>query len=516
MTIINQPLVGLNIVGAQTVVPNSAQKILLVGQKTTGSAVALEIEENISSSGNPEDALFGADSMISDMIRTIKSVNKVNQIDVLVLEDLLAGTARQLTMTFTGTSTEAGSLNLSVGGKSHTFSLVLAAGATAQDASDSAAALINASMTSPFSASSGVGAILTLTAKNKGTVANDLGVGVSGSVTGIGVSVAETVAGAGDPVLTSILSGVQERYQAVVWPYTSQGSDIKIISDFLDARRNVNNNIVDGVAFVTVLGSEASVLTKVSTLNSDSLVVFADKAVSNPTFVGPAQNEPGYNKSALVAGIRALRLTDGESISAFVTSPAARDQFGGPASASLPYFNTPLARLPLIPQGRGWTDVEIENLFDAGVSVMGVNRTGTTPLLGEVVTTRLTDNAGNPDLSFRFLNAVDTMSQVREFFFNNYKSRYAQSRLTAGALTPERDMANEASIRAFSKDRYEDLAGPDFVLVQEGEEARNFYDQNLSISLDLVNGRANVNMVVPIIVQFRELLGTISLSFGTN
>ena len=51
-----------------------------------------------------------------------------------------------------------------------------------------------------------------------------------------------------------------------------------------------------------------------------------------------------------------------------------------------------------------------------------------------------------------------------EFFrigkvFNNLKSRFAQSRLTEGAVVRGRDMANANTIRAYMEKLYLDLAG---------------------------------------------------------
>jgi hypothetical protein len=197
-------------------------------------------------------------------------------------------------------------------------------------------------------------------------------------------------------------------------------------------------------------------------------------------------------------------------------SSASKDQFGGVASASLPYFNTVIAELPGISSGRGWTDTEIEQLTAAGGSVMGVNAAGDSGLSGEVVTTYLTDAASNPDATFTFLNYVDTSSNIREYYFNNYKARFAQSRLTEGNLSRGRDVANELSIRAYSEQLYQDLSGDDFVLVQDGEAAFNFYKQNLDVELDLALGKVTVTMFVPLVTQLRTILGTIKIAFATS
>ena len=160
--------------------------------------------------------------------------------------------------------------------------------------------------------------------------------------------------------------------------------------------------------------------------------------------------------------------------------------------------------------------VEIDSLNTSGISTIGNNRAGNQVILGEQVTTYKTDSAGNPDVSFKFLNFVDTSSNAREFFVNNYRNVYAQSRLTGGDLIPGRDMANQASIEATTIGFYNTLSGADFVLTQAGEEARRFFIQNLIVSLDLATGTVTVDMGTPLVTQLRNLFGTMRIVFSTE
>jgi hypothetical protein len=128
----------------------------------------------------------------------------------------------------------------------------------------------------------------------------------------------------------------------------------------------------------------------------------------------------------------------------------------------------------------------------------------------------LTNAAAVPDVTFTFLNYVDSSSAIREYFFNNYKARFAQSRLTEGDLSAGRDVANALSIRAFSEKLYSDLAGADKVLVQSGERALNFFKQNLVVELDLAEGKVTITMFVPIVTQLRTIQGTIKIAFATS
>jgi predicted extracellular nuclease len=132
------------------------------------------------------------------------------------------------------------------------------------------------------------------------------------------------------------------------------------------------------------------------------------------------------------------------------------------------------------------------------------------------VTTYKTDSGANADITWKFLNYVDTSSNIREYMFNNYKSRFAQSRLTAGSVSRGRDMANDVIIRAYTEQLYKDLAGPNYVLVQDGEDAFVYFKENLTVTLDLGLGKATLTMFVPIVTQLRQIIATIKIAFDTE
>ena len=514
-----QPEVTLTLANADREVSNLDQKVLIVGQKVAGgSATEGDLHANISSSGAPEDALFGINSQLAAMIRAFKAVNPVVQIDAIALNDNGSGVPRVMIVTFIGTATEAGTLVLVAGSeKLHRFEVPIANGVAAAAIPALALALVNADTKCPYTATDATGGVLHLTADNDGTVANDLGVGCSGAVAGIsGQAVTEGTPGSVDPTLTTILDNAADRYQGIVWPYGS-GAALDTLLLFLDPRFNPTNEISDGVGFVSLVTTHTLGLAAGNAENSPSLVVFCDKEVIAETnYLGPAMNEPSYSKSATFAAIRALRLTQDAAISRYLTSSASLDQFGGPALASLPFFNTPLPQMSTIKAPRGWTALEIEQLLDAGVSIFGVNSVGNTALVGEVVTTYKTDPAANPDPTWEFLNYVDTGCGVRDYMFNNYKKRFAQSRLTSGSVSRGRDMANEVIIMAYTEKLYKDLSGPDFVLVQAGEDAFVYFKDNLDVVLDLASGKVTLTMFVPIVTQLRKIIATIKIAFDTE
>ena len=205
-------------------------------------------------------------------------------------------------------------------------------------------------------------------------------------------------------------------------------------------------------------------------------------------------------------------MTSGAILTQFLTTVASDDQFGGPAIASLPYHNTDMPNMPVATSDHDFSNTEVLELVASGVAQYGPNRVFNSTIFGTFVTTYLTDAAANSDDSFKYLNTVDTASIIREFFFTNCKSRYAQTRLTDGDLVTGRDMANEASIRTFCNRLYDNLA--EQTLVQKGTVAKKDYNLNLVVTVNVRTGTATINQAPLLVSQLRVILGAIQINFG--
>ncbi len=518
-----QPKVSLSIVSADLAVDNAPQSVLLVGIKNdAGTATSSALVENIANDGS-ENTLFGKNSQIAAMVRAFKAIAPNVRLDAIPLNANSSGSLPTFTMTFTGSvAVERGSVNVIVGSKrNNSYTVAVAIGDTPTTIATNVAAAINADTFCMYTATSLVGAV-TITCIHKGTAGNNGPISAVlvgkhyGMISGIAVSIG-AVYGSTDPTAaasSAIFDVVQNRrYQGLVWAASPNNS---VPAVWLDSRFNANNRILDGVAFAYVVDSYANCLSALGLTNFKSLVLFVDKLNSVPGYTGTSGQEPMHTVIASFAALRALRLTDGAAISQYLTSKASSDQFGGAALASLPYFNSTIPTLSVPFPGTGFTDSEITTLEAQGGSVIGSNSVGTNVLVGAVSTTYKTDPAGNPDISFKYLNYVDTMSNVREYFFNNYKKRFAQSRLTEGTVQRGRDMVNKAMFEAYTDQLYGDLAGPDFVLTQDGEAAIKFFKKNRIVDLDLATGTVTVNMLVPIVTQVRNIIGTVKIAFSTE
>ena len=252
--------------------------------------------------------------------------------------------------------------------------------------------------------------------------------------------------------------------------------------------------------------------------NTGNFVVFGTELVQN---VGAALFEFNPSIAAQFAAIRSLRLTPDQNIAQYLVGGSITNAFGGPSRAATPYHNTGFDNLSVIKNNLGWSKFEQDDLNDNGVSFLGNNSSSNEVIAGDIVTTYLTNSQGSPDLTFKYLNYVDTASNVREYFWNNNRAQYAQTILTDGDLIPGVRSANAEAIEAFQSSLYSELStlspnGVIYGLTQAGTAAQEFFDQNLTVTLALSTGTVTITAKVPIVTQLRVINGTLQVVFDID
>ena len=511
---VSKPVVTINVRPGIDEIENQEQKILLIGQKTSvGTAPANVLVENIGSDLS-ENGLFGENSVLAEMVRNIKAVNGVTRVDAIPIDDGGSAVQATATVTFTGPATEDGTIIVDIGSReNYSFALTILDTDSATTIGDKLEAAVNANTAAPITAAN-VAGVVTLTAVNGGEVGNKIGLAFSGTVAGVGVTLVGFAGGSGDVFPTTIFDQIASvRYQTVVSSFelVNTGNLADGLTDFLDPRFNSENDILDGVAILSLTDTFANLTTVVDANDSSSLLFLINQTVDNADYKAGEMLELDHARAAQFAGNRALRLTDGANISDIVAAAVGTlDTVGGKELASLPYFNTPFPLLPLIDIGKESTRTEVKSLRDDGGSYLGNNVARNSIIADEAVTTYKTATGSIPDTTFKFLNSVDTSSVIREFFFNNAKARFAQTRLTSGSLVANAAIANESVIRDFYKQMYSSLAG---LLTQAGEENLNFFTQNLDVVIDVANGSASATMKIRIVTQLRELTVDMKIVF---
>jgi phage tail sheath gpL-like len=518
MSIISKPSVTFNIVSSPGEIANAPQRVLLIGQKaSSGTAPVNEIVQSLPSNG-VEDTLFGRRSMLSTMVRIFKKYNAISRLDVLPLADpVTAPTAATATITITGTPTGAGNIIIAVQSERyHKISVPVTTASTANTIAAAIAAAISANDTILVTAED-VSNVVTLTASHTGLDGDQLKMRVVQGIDGVTIALSAFSGGAGNvplPDLDDIIGSF--RYQTIV---TSTAYEISDIQEYLDAAFNATNAVRDGVLLVHgTQPSAAGAIGAVASLDSKCVVYLSDESVSSfADQKGGAIVEYNPALATYFAAIRALRLTPGANIAPYLVGANISNTFGGAYMAAVPYHETPFADIPVIVKNRGWSSADQETLNNNGVSFFGNNSAVNRVILGDVVTTYLTDENGVSDNTFKYLNAVDTASQIREYFFNNSKYQYAQTVLTTGDVTGVGRQANEATVRSFIIHLYKNLTGKPYGLCEAGRDAINFFKQNLNVGVVTDSGMIigfDVSMIVPIVKQLRVLNGTLRISFS--
>lgn len=510
---ISQPDVTFSNVPAQQKISTGEQRALIVGlMASAGTATAGALVANIGND-NSEKNLFGH-SHLAGMIANFKKINRNTRVDAIGVAEPSGGSASTGTITIAGTATANGEVTFYIGNKDVPINVTFLKDDDATAMATKVKDAITAKASDLSVTASAAAGVVTLTANQKGEQGDFIGLAFEGGAAGATVTISAMTGGAGTPDLTGVFDVIDGvRYQTIVWPWAS---DTDEVTDLLEARWNVKNNVLDGVAITCNQGTHASQLSELANFNFKSLVFLCNGALNLANHKGGMILESPENIAAQFGGMRALRYTDGTVLTPYLTTTAGLDQYGGPGIAALPYFNTLMPYLPTLPSGTGYSSEEVEQLLAAGGSCLGNNIAGTNVICGEIVTTYKTDPAGNKDDSYKFLNYVDESSIAREYFWRNIRKRFAQSRLTNGAIINGRDMANAQTVRTYSLGLWGDLTGPDYTILQAGEEQKKYFKDNLFVTLDLAKGRITILAKLCYVTQAREFLGTLEMVFDIN
>ena len=504
------PRVNFNLQKADTEVGVSEQRILIIGQKLSeGSATANTLIKDIAND-NSWDDLFGAKSVLAGMIRQARKLCSFCQyqvaIDAIALEDVTEAVASSAKVTFTGSATATGELTVTIGSEyNHTYKLGIAKDTANNNIATNLANLINADKYAPFQAEATSG-VVTVTFLNKGSIGNNSAISYKGNVKGVTVAITAFADGVQDPTVTEELLNLvaNKRYTKVVSPI-EYGID-KIVT-MLDSRFNTNNDILDGALFVDKVGTLATLVEEVKELNSQNLNYQCDKIVDNDNHKGSSIQEFSYIKAIYNATLSALRVSDGSQLSEVLIGQYPTDLMGGIHNNSLPFFNTSCPYLNAVTPEVHWSKDEIKEINDAGGSVWNNNAEDNGLVMGEQLSTYKNDNAGNEDITWKFMNYRDTGSAIREYRFRNFKKDFAQSRLN--------DDAEQTIRNAFIR-YYKTLGDDAHRLVRAGKESLKYYVDNLKISVDFANGTVTVICKDPYVTQLREVNGFFKATFNIS
>lgn len=288
--------------------------------------------------------------------------------------------------------------------------------------------------------------------------------------------------------LFDILSDI--RFTGVLWPEYFE-SKKQVLINFLSARFNAENAVMDGRGYIGATGDLVGLQTLYNGINSQHIVVPCSPQLDRPTYHGCANFITNDMYCAFLAGAVALSQTEGADVTDLVSgADGLRDYTGGNHMASLPLHGMPVSESTVTPARLYWMQSEQDILTEQGFSTWGVNSAGNTVVSGECRTMWKTDAGGNENDTWTQLEFVETSSVVRELTSSWLRISTAKQRMTEGELVTGLSMINEESLMEKYVVFYGEIA--DNGLVARGAEATKLLRANTRFTF--IPGKTKISM----------------------
>lgn len=479
---------------------------LILAQGTSeGSFTSGALVENIGNDLGTAAALCGAGSVGQIMIDAFKAENNYGRLDAIIVSDSGSGVAASGSIAFTATPTESGTLYITVGSNiNNRYEISVTTSSTATTLGDALEAAITADTNAPVTAENTTGTVA-LTAKNKGTEGNRIGLRVEGSVAGVSVALTAFASGATDPSLTGVLDKIdQSRYDII-----TELAFLSPVKTSLEAKFNASNQILDGIGFVCKTDTYANLQTALApaTLASQVICYICNKKVNDSDWKGGSLLELDYALSAQLGALRALRFVPNAILNQFMVAGNNR---GGAFMASVPYQNMKLNNSPTIPAGKGFSQVEIVGLANLGGTTLSMDSGGVVAVTNPFwLTCYKLATPTAIGLTYSTVNRNDTATTAREYIFTNMKANFAQSALTSGSIPAEPNIiiANEKTIRAYIVGLWQDLVNTAILqggVTEDGIDLQEEFNQNLQINVDTATGIVSGSMAFRLMGQLYQ------------
>lgn len=448
--------------------PSQERKILVMGQRLATGTVLEAVPTRVSTFEQAVD-YFGRGSQLAAMVGAAKKGNAYGEMWAVALNDNAAGVAATHTVTFTGTVTAAGTLNMYIGGV--LVQSGVDAGETNTTTATNLAAAINANLDLPVTATSAVG-VVTLTLRHKGEMGNSLDIRANyysdeALPRGLAVAIAAGAAGSGNPsVATAIAALGGDQFYTIITPWTDT-SNLTALEAEMSTRWGPMSQKT-GHIFGGLVGTFATLATAGAARNSVHTTLIG--AYKSPT--------PPWIMAAALGAVC---------------------EFHGSIDPARPFQTLTLPGVLPPALNFRFTQAERNLLLRDGISTWTVDAGGTV-LIERVITTYQTNVLGIPDISYLDLETKWTVDYIRYAVRARIALRYPRYKLADDGtqFAPGQAIVTPRVIKA-------ELYG----LFRELEEAglvENF-DQ---FKADLLVVRSNsdpnrINAVIPpdIVNQFR-------------
>jgi len=428
--------------------PANVQPALIIAQRLTAGTVAALLPTRVYSSSDAA-TYFGRGSLAHRMVKAALKANPYLDLTVCALDDG-AGAAATGTITIATAATGSGALSLYIG--NDLIQIAIASGDAVAAIATALAAAVNDLPDLPVTAAANLG-VVTLTARNKGLVANQID--IEASITANIGSTVTVVAMAGGTIAPSIQTALDKvyasQYSLIVTPY-NDATSLATLRDHLDA---VSGPIEQrpGVGYYAIDTSLASAITLATGINSGRIVGALLRGTRSPSF-------------ELAAAYAAIRASESD--------PA----------RPLNYLVLTGIAAPL--QAQRLTRQEQESALANGVAPLQVNSSQQVQIV-RAITTYVENIAGVPDISLLDVTTIDTLDYTRRSVRERLLLRFPRAKLST--KTPPRVRTEVLDVLR-KLERLEILENVDAyksgVICERDEQDPNRL--NIRIPADVVNG----------------------------
>jgi phage tail sheath gpL-like len=247
--------------------PSNKNRLTIIGQRLATGLAPAGLPFKVFSDDDAA-TYFGRGSMLHLMIRAAITANRYVEIEAVGLDDAAGSAAAAGVVTFTGTATDTGVATIKVAGRQ--VQLGVQSGQNAAAVAAAILPLLTAKADWPVSPTAAGGAI-TLTARNKGTVANAVAYEASITAPGMGVSVTQPTSGAVDPDLAAPLASLfSSANEIIVTPYADQAQLTTLRTHLNDRSGSLEQR--GGIGVYASRGTLSAATTLAGQINSGRMV----------------------------------------------------------------------------------------------------------------------------------------------------------------------------------------------------------------------------------------------------
>lgn len=428
--------------------PANAQKVLIVGQRlATGSLAALTVV-NVFSDAEAA-SYFGEGSIVHRMVRSAIRAYAYLDLSVIALDDPEAGLVASGSVALLGPATGSGLVTLCVG--NDLVQVVAESGDAATDVASALAAQVAKQPDLPVTAAAAAGT-LTLTAKNKGELGNQIPLSLTSKATGITGTVTAMSGGDGQPATADALAAVFASGHTIIISACNSQADLTAMREHLD---NVSGPLEQRGA--TGVYANTATLAQATTL--------------------AGQLNAGRLTGALLPGTASLPWEVAAAYGAVVASEE---------DPARPLNTLDLTGIAVPPVEKRLGRTEQENALHNGVTPLEVGP-GETVQVVRAVTTYTLNPEGIEDVSLLDLTTIRTFDYVRKAIRERITLRFPREKLSEKTPPKVRSEILDVLVKLEELEIVENVAvnAAGVIVERDSQDANRL---NAKIPVDVVNG----------------------------